>query len=177
MMTTFQLAKNYNPHDAETRWWAAWQDKGYFHADPKAQRPKYSIVIPPPNVTGILHLGHALNNTMQDVMLRYKRMTGHEVEWPPGIDHAGIATQVVVEKQLIAQGTTREAVGREEFLKRVWQWKEKNGDIILDQLKKMGCSCDWKRTRFTMDPGLSEAVREVFVRLYEKGLIYKGVYI
>ncbi|MBI5867568.1 MAG: valine--tRNA ligase, partial [candidate division Zixibacteria bacterium] len=133
--------------------------------------------IPPPNVTGVLHLGHALNNTMQDIMLRYKRMTGHEVEWLPGIDHAGIATQVVVEKQLIAKGETREGVGREEFLKRVWEWKQKNGDIILNQLKKMGCSCDWDRTRFTMDPGLSEAVKEVFVRLYEKGLIYKGVYI
>ena len=176
-MTTFQLLKNYEPHEAEAKWWAAWQDKGYFHADPRAARPKYSIVIPPPNVTGVLHLGHALNNTMQDIMLRYKRMTGHEVEWLPGIDHAGIATQVVVEKQLIAQGTTREAVGREEFLKRVWEWKQKNGDIILDQLKKMGCSCDWQRTRFTLDPGLSEAVKEVFVRLYDKGLIYRGVYI
>jgi valyl-tRNA synthetase len=176
-MTTFQLPKNYDPHVAEATWWAVWEDKGYFHADPRVPRPKYSIVIPPPNVTGVLHLGHALNNTMQDIMVRYKRMTGHEVEWLPGIDHAGIATQVVVEKQLIAQGTTREAVGREEFLKRVWEWKQKNGDIILDQLRKMGCSCDWQRTRFTMDPGLSEAVKEVFVRLYEKGLIYKGVYI
>ncbi len=176
-MTDFQLPKNYDPQAAEARWWAAWDAKGYFHADPEAKRPKYSIVIPPPNVTGVLHLGHALNNTLQDILVRYKRMTGYEVEWLPGIDHAGIATQVVVEKQLIAQGTSREALGREKFLERVWDWKNKNGNTILEQLKRMGCSCDWGRTRFTMDDGLSEAVKEVFVRLYDKGLVYKGVYI
>jgi len=176
-MDKFQLPKNYDPHEAEKQWTAAWEKRGYFHADPIAKRPKYSIVIPPPNVTGVLHLGHALNNTMQDIMVRYKRMSGYEVEWLPGIDHAGIATQVVVEKQVIAQGTTREALGREEFLKRVWDWKKTNGNRILEQLRLMGCSCDWARTRFTFDEGLSEAVKEVFIRLYNKGLIYKGTYI
>ena len=176
-MTQFQLPKNFDPHAAEETWTAAWEERGYFHADPAAKRPKYSIVIPPPNVTGVLHLGHALNNTMQDIMMRYKRMTGHEAEWLPGIDHAGIATQVVVEKQVIADGGTREGLGREEFIKRVWEWKEKNGNTILEQLRRMGCSCDWRRTRFTLDEGLSEAVKEVFLRLYEKGLIYRGTYI
>lgn len=176
-MKNFQLDKNFEPQAAEARWTEAWTREGYFHADPSSKKPKYSIVIPPPNVTGVLHLGHALNNTMQDIMIRYKRMSGHTVEWLPGIDHAGIATQVVVEKQVIAQGTTREALGREEFVKRVWAWKEANGNRILEQLRRMGCACDWRRTRFTLDDGLSEAVKEVFVRLYNKGLIYKGTYI
>ncbi|MBI3872321.1 MAG: valine--tRNA ligase [candidate division Zixibacteria bacterium] len=176
-MSAVQLPKNYTPKDAEERWLGAWERKGYFHADPDSPRPKYSIVIPPPNVTGVLHLGHALNNTMQDIMIRFKRMSGFEAEWLPGIDHAGIATQVVVEKQVIAQGATREGLGREEFLRRVWEWKNQNGNTILEQLRRMGCSCDWPRTRFTMDEGLSRAVLEVFVRLYEKGLIYKGTYI
>jgi len=176
-MNTFQLPKNHEPQAAEEKWLRIWDEKGYFHADPHSSRPKYSIVIPPPNVTGVLHLGHALNNTMQDIMIRYKRMSGFETEWLPGIDHAGIATQVVVEKQVIAEGTTREALGREAFLKRVWEWKNKNGNTILEQLRRMGCSCDWPRTRFTMDEGLSRAVLEVFVSLYKKGLIYKGTYI
>jgi valyl-tRNA synthetase len=176
-MNKFVLPKNYDPHQAEEKWTQLWEDQKYFHADPDNERPKYSIVIPPPNVTGVLHLGHALNNTMQDIMVRYKRMTGHEAEWLPGIDHAGIATQVVVEKKVIADGATREGLGREEFLKRVWEWKHANGDRILEQLKRMGCSCDWRRTRFTLDDGLSDAVKEVFVRLYNKGLIYKGTYI
>ena len=176
-MTAVQLPKVYTPQDAEEKWLELWDRMKYFHADPNSSRPKYSIVIPPPNVTNVLHLGHALNNTMQDIMIRYKRMSGCETEWLPGIDHAGIATQVVVEKQVIADGGTREGLGREEFLKRVWQWKEQYGNRILEQLRRMGCSCDWARTRFTMDEGLSRAVLEVFVRLYEKGLIYKGVYI
>ncbi|MBD3298438.1 MAG: valine--tRNA ligase [candidate division Zixibacteria bacterium] len=176
-MTKFQLPKNYDPHAAEEKWNAEWEANAYFHADPTSDRPKYTIVIPPPNVTGVLHLGHALNNTMQDIMVRYKRMNGHESEWLPGIDHAGIATQVVVEKQVIAEGGTREGLGREEFIKRVWQWKDKNGDRIIEQLRLMGCSCDWRRTRFTLDEGLSEAVKEVFIRLYEKDLIYQGTYI
>ena len=176
-MSAIELPKNYDPRSAETRWLQEWQDRRYFHADPKSRKPKYTIVIPPPNVTGILHLGHALNNTMQDVMIRYKRMSGFEAEWLPGIDHAGIATQVVVEKQVIKEGATREALGREKFLQRVWDWKKKNGDTILEQLRLMGCSCDWERSRFTMDEGLSKAVLEVFVRLYNKGLIYKGTYI
>lgn len=176
-MSKIELQKNYEPQSAEAKWLSTWDDRGYFHADPKSTKKKYSIVIPPPNVTGVLHLGHALNNTMQDIMIRYKRMSGYEAEWLPGIDHAGIATQVVVEKQVIKEGKTREGLGRDEFLKRVWEWKQKNGDTILRQLRLMGCSCDWKRTRFTMDEGLSRAVLEVFVRLYEKGLIYKGTYI
>lgn len=177
MEDKFQLPKNYDPQAAESKWTAVWDNRGYFHPDPRADRPKYSIVIPPPNVTGVLHLGHALNNTMQDIMVRYKRMDGCEVEWLPGIDHAGIATQVVVEKKVIAEGQTREGLGREEFLKRVWKWKRENGNRILEQLKRMGCSCDWERTRFTLDDGLSDAVKEVFIRLYNKKLIYKGTYI
>ncbi|MEW5700771.1 MAG: valine--tRNA ligase [Candidatus Zixiibacteriota bacterium] len=176
-MNTFALPKNYEPKAAEEKWLKTWEERRYFHADPQSSRPKYSIVIPPPNVTGVLHLGHALNNTMQDIMIRYKRMSGFEAEWLPGIDHAGIATQVVVEKQVIAEGGTREALGRDEFLKRVWEWKNKNGNTILEQLRRMGCSCDWDRTRFTMDEGLSRAVFQVFVDLYNKGLIYKGTYI
>src|SRR3990167_1106537 len=127
-MTQIQLPKNYDPKSAEAKWLETWDKRNYFHADPKSPKPKYTIVIPPPNVTGVLHLGHALNNTMQDIMIRYKRMSGFETEWLPGIDHAGIATQVVVEKQVIKDGQTREGLGREKFLQRVWDWKNKNGD-------------------------------------------------
>lgn len=176
-MSRIELPKNYEPQSSEPKWLEAWDKHGYFHADPKSTKPKYTIVIPPPNVTGVLHLGHALNNTMQDIMIRYKRMSGFEAEWLPGVDHAGIATQVVVEKQIIKEGKTREGIGREKFLERVWDWKNKNGDTIIRQLKLMGCSCDYKRSRFTMDEGLSQAVIEVFTRLYEKGLVYKGTYI
>jgi valyl-tRNA synthetase len=176
-MSKIELPKNYDPKSSEAKWLEAWEQNRYFHADPKSAKRKYTIVIPPPNVTGVLHLGHALNNTMQDIMIRYKRMSGFETEWLPGIDHAGIATQVVVEKQVIKDGQTREGLGRDAFLQRVWDWKKKNGDTILRQLRLMGCSCDWERTRFTMDEGLSRAVLEVFVRLYNKGLIYKGTYI
>src|SRR3972149_10356253 len=142
-----------------------------------SEKPPYSIVIPPPNVTGSLHIGHALNNTLQDILARFKRMDGFNVAWIPGTDHAGIATQNVVEKELIKEGIKRDDIGREEFIKRVWRWKEKKGGLIIKQLKKMGCSCDWQRERFTMDKGLSEAVNEVFIRLYEEGLIYRGNYI
>ena len=135
------------------------------------------MVIPPPNITGSLHLGHALNNTLQDIMARYKRMTGHNVLWVPGIDHAGIATQNVMERQLKEEGLSRETLGRERFVERVWQWKEKSGSTIVNQLKRLGASCDWSRLRFTMDEGLSKAVKEVFVRLYEEGLIYRADYI
>jgi valyl-tRNA synthetase len=176
-MSQIQLPKNYDPKAAEERYLAEWDSLGYFHADPNSPKEKYSIVIPPPNVTNILHIGHALNNTMQDIMIRYKRMSGFEAEWLPGIDHAGIATQVVVEKQIIAEGSTLEALGRDAFLERVWAWKNKYGNSILEQLRRMGCSCDWQRSRFTMDEGLSRAVLEVFTRLYQKGLIYKGTYI
>ncbi len=144
---------------------------------PTAPSPVSSIVIPPPNVTGVLHMGHALNNTLQDILVRFKRMDGFDALWMPGTDHAGIATQNVVERQLAAEGKDRHALGRDAFIKRVWEWKAKSGGQIITQLKRLGCSCDWSRERFTMDEGLSRAVREVFVRLYEEGLIYKGDYI
>jgi len=164
----------YNPAEVEDRLLAGWLQAGYFHADPNSDRKVYSIVIPPPNVTDILHIGHALNNTIQDILIRNHRMKGYETEWLPGADHAGIATQVVVEKQLIKEGTTRREMGREKFLERTRNWAYRNKDIILGQLRKMGCSCDWDRTRFTFDEGLSRAVAEVFTHLYEKGLIYRG---
>jgi valyl-tRNA synthetase len=149
----------------------------YFRADEDSERESYSIVIPPPNVTGVLHIGHALNNTLQDILIRFKRMQGYNVLWMPGTDHAGIATQNVVEKQLFEEGLDRHTLGREKFVERVWKWKEQSGGIIISQLKKLGASCDWSRERFTMDEGLSEAVKEVFVRLYEEGLIYRSHYI
>ena len=173
-MSTPQLDKIYSPHDVEDRWYQRWIDAGLFHAGADDPGQPYSIVIPPPNVTGSLHVGHALNNTLQDILIRWRRMQGRNALWMPGMDHAGIATQNVVERQLQAEGTSRETLGREEFLKRVWQWKEKSGGTIISQLKRLGASCDWDRQRFTMDEGLSEAVREVFVRLHEDGLLYRG---
>ncbi|MGE4343138.1 MAG: valine--tRNA ligase [Geoalkalibacter sp.] len=167
------LPKGYEPTEVEDKWYRRWEADGCFHADENSPRPHYSIVIPPPNVTGVLHMGHALNNTLQDVLARWKRMTGHEVLWMPGTDHAGIATQNVVEKQLAQQGLDRHELGREEFVRRVWQWRAESGGQIINQLKRLGASCDWERERFTMDEGLSKAVREVFVRLYEDKLIYR----
>ncbi len=172
-----ELPKVYNPKLVEKTWYQVWFKKGYFKASSKTKKKPYTIVIPPPNVTGILHMGHALNNTLQDILIRYKRMNGFEALWMPGTDHAGIATQNVVEKSLRDEGVSRQALGREKFLERVWKWREKYGNTIINQLKRLGASCDWDRTRFTMDEGLSAAVREVFVRLYEKGLIYRGKYI
>jgi valyl-tRNA synthetase len=169
-----ELSKVYDPKAVEERWYQFWLDGNYFHADEARDGPRYSIVIPPPNVTGMLHMGHVLNNTLQDVLIRFHRMEGENTLWMPGTDHAGIATQNVVEKELAKEGLDRHRLGREAFVERVWAWKEKYGDTILRQLKRLGCSCDWARERFTMDPGLSAAVREVFVRLYEKGLIYRG---
>ncbi|UCD63175.1 MAG: valine--tRNA ligase [Candidatus Zixiibacteriota bacterium] len=166
--------KAYSPAEVEDRIYQRWLEAGYFHADVDSKRPPYSIVIPPPNVTNVLHLGHALNNTIQDILIRRFRMSGHEAAWIPGADHAGIATQVIVEKQLAREGLTRREIGRQKFLKRTSQWAEHHKDIILSQLKKMGCSCDWDRTRFTLDVGLSRAVAEVFAHLYSKGWIYKG---
>jgi valyl-tRNA synthetase len=168
------LNKTYDPAAVEDKWYAFWEERGYFVADETKPGPRFSIVIPPPNVTGVLTMGHVLNNTLQDLLVRFKRMDGHVTLWLPGTDHAGIATQNVVEKQLASEGTSRHALGREKFEERVWAWKEKYGSTILRQLKKLGSSCDWRRERFTMDPGLSHAVREVFVRLYEKDLIYRG---
>ncbi len=168
------MEKVFEPKKIEKNWYKFWTEKGYFHADEKPEKKPFCIVIPPPNVTGALHIGHALNNTLQDILMRWKRMEGFNALWMPGTDHAGIATQNVVEKQLLSEGTDRHKIGRERFVERVWKWKEKSGGEIIRQLKSLGASCDWQRERFTMDEGLSEAVREVFVRLYEEGLIYKG---
>jgi valyl-tRNA synthetase len=172
-----KIEGTYSPRDFEEKWYARWLEKKYFHANEKSPKPPFSIVIPPPNVTGILHMGHALNNTLQDVMTRYKRMDGYEALWMPGTDHAGIATQNVVERRLREEGKTREDLGREKFIERVWEWRGDYGGTIVKQLKRLGASCDWDRERFTMDEGLSRAVREVFCTLYEEGLIYKGSYI
>ncbi len=171
------IPKAYDPAQVEEKWYAFWEEKGYFHAQVNSEREPFTIVIPPPNVTGSLHLGHALNNSLQDFIVRRRRMQGYETLWLPGTDHAAIATQAVVERNLAAEGTNRWEIGREAFLERVWQWVEKYGGTIIRQLKRMGCSCDWERERFTMDEGCSRAVREVFVRLYEEGLIYQGYYI
>jgi valyl-tRNA synthetase len=170
-----ELNKAYDPAAVEDRWYGFWEERGYFSADEMRPGRRFAIVIPPPNVTGVLTMGHVLNNTLQDVLVRFKRMDGCVTLWLPGTDHAGIATQNVVEKQLATEGLSRHDLGREQFEQRVWAWKERYGSTILLQLKKLGCSCDWRRERFTMDPGLSQAVREVFVRLYEKGLIYRGL--
>jgi valyl-tRNA synthetase len=171
------MEKQYNPAVVEEKWYYVWLSKKYFKANENSDKPKYSIVIPPPNVTGMLHMGHALNNTIQDILIRFKRMQGYEVIWMPGTDHAGIATQNVVEKKLAKENKTRYDLGREEFIKQVWKWKEEYHSIITNQLKKLGTSCDWDRERFTMDEGLSYAVRKVFVQLYKEGLIYRGKYI
>ena len=172
-----QLDKQYEPGEVEKRWGRFWEEKNFFHADETRESPAFSIVIPPPNITGRLHIGHAFNNTLQDILTRWKRMQGSNALWQPGTDHAGIATQNVVEKQLHEEGTGRQDLGREAFVKRVWKWRNESGGTITNQLKKLGCSLDWERDRFTMDEGLSKAVREVFVSLYEEDLIYKGDYI
>jgi len=172
-MSTRELAKGYEPRDVESRWYSFWESNRLFHADASSPQEPYSIVIPPPNVTGALHMGHALNNTLQDILCRWQRMKGKNVLWMPGTDHAGIATQNVVERQLAQEGKNRHELGRDEFIRRVWQWKGESGGQIIGQLKRLGASCDWERERFTMDEGLSDAVREVFVRLYEEGLIYR----
>jgi valyl-tRNA synthetase len=176
-MSANTLDKSYEPAAVEERWYRYWEEKGLFKADPDSDAAHYSIVIPPPNVTGDLHMGHAFNNTIQDILCRYARMTGKAVLWMPGMDHAGIATQNVVERQLAEEGLTRHDLGREKFIERVWEWRREKGGKILNQLKRLGASCDWDRERFTMDEGLSKAVREVFVSLYEKGLVYQGDYI
>ncbi len=176
-MASMLLDKSYNPHQVEEKWYLYWEKRGYFRADEDSERKAYSIVIPPPNVTGVLHIGHALNNTLQDILIRFKRMEGYTVLWMPGTDHAGIATQNVVEKQLLEEGLDRHTLGREKLIERVWRWKEQSGGTIINQLKKLGASCDWSRERFTMDEGLSDAVKEVFVRLYQEGLIYRSHYI
>ncbi|MBN1626759.1 MAG: valine--tRNA ligase [Deltaproteobacteria bacterium] len=176
-MDNDSIPKGYSPKDVEAKWYKYWEENGLFRADDKSDKPPFCIVIPPPNVTGVLHMGHALNNTLQDILCRYKRMKGFNVLWQPGTDHAGIATQNVVERSLAEEGKDRHTVGRDKFIEMVWEWRAKYGGIIINQLKKLGSSCDWSRERFTMDEGLSRAVKEVFVNLYEKGLIYRGDYI
>ena len=169
-----ELAKVYNPKEMEDRIYQNWMDKGYFHAKVNPDKKPFTIVMPPPNVTGQLHMGHALDNTMQDILIRFKRMQGYEALWQPGTDHAAIATEVKVIEKLKEQGIDKDEIGREEFLKYAWAWKEEYGSRIINQLKKLGASADWKRERFTMDEGCSRAVEEVFLKLYEKGYIYKG---
>ena len=173
----FELPSRYDPTAVEARWYSLWEERGYFHADEESDREPFSQVIPPPNVTGVLHMGHALNNTLQDIIARRKRMLGYEVLWMPGTDHAGIATQNVVERRIEQEGTDRHEMGREKFVERVWEWKEQYGGTIVSQLKRLGCSCDWERLRFTMDEGCSLAVRTEFKALYDEGLIYRGKYI
>ena len=169
-----ELAKQYDPSQVEDRIYQFWQDGGYFHTEADPDKKPYTIVMPPPNVTGQLHMGHALDNTMQDVLIRTKRMQGYAALWVPGTDHASIATEAKVVEAMRAEGLTKEMVGRDGFLERAWAWKTKYGNRIVSQLKKLGTSCDWQRERFTMDEGCSDAVKEVFVRLYDKGLIYRG---
>src|ERR1051326_3001800 len=173
-----EIPKAYEPQSVEDKWYEFWLKQGCFTAAPARvtdKRPAYSIVIPPPNVTGMLHMGHVLNNPIQDILSRKARMDGKEVVWLPGTDHAGIATESMVVKQLRKEEKkSKQDIGREEFIKRVWAWKEKHGGIIIAQLKKLGCSCDWTRERFTMDPEYVRCVQRVFVDLYKKGLIYRG---
>ncbi len=169
-----ELEKSFEPQAIEANWYPKWENAGYFHATTAENRPAYCIMLPPPNVTGTLHMGHSFQDTLMDALIRYHRMKGYNTLWQPGTDHAGIATQIVVERQLDAKGLTRHDLGREKFLERVWEWKEESGSTITRQMRRLGASCDWSRERFTMDEGLSEAVTEVFVKLHEQGLIYRG---
>src|ERR671932_526515 len=167
------LPKQYDPKAAQAKWLQFWDGKNYFHSVPAPSRTPYTIVIPPPNVTGALHMGHALNNTLQDVLIRWRRAQGFNAEWMPGTDHAGIAPQAVVERLLYAQEKkTRHDLGREELVRRIWQWKDQYEARILGQLRELGCSCDWERTRFTLDPICARAVRPTFFDLFRDGLIY-----
>ncbi len=176
-MSSNLLDKGYEPHTVEKRWYEYWEKENLFAAAETSDKTAYSIVIPPPNVTGVLHMGHALNNTMQDILCRYHRLKGENVLWMVGTDHAGIATQNVVERKLAAEKRDRHQLGRENFIEEVWKWRQESGSAIINQLKRLGASCDWQRERFTMDEGLSKAVRKVFVQLYDEGLIYQGNYI
>lgn len=169
-----EMQKTYDPKIVEDKLYAEWMDKGYFHAETDSRKKPYTIVMPPPNITGQLHMGHAIDNTLQDILIRWKRMQGYSALWLPGTDHASIATEAKIVEAMEKEGLTKEMVGREKYLERAWEWKKEYGGRIVSQLKKMGSSCDWDRERFTMDEGLSEAVKEVFLRLYDKGLIYRG---
>lgn len=172
---TEELPKTYDPKEVDAKWYGFWEKGNYFHADVNSDKPAYCIVIPPPNVTGVLHMGHALVNTLQDVLIRWKRMSGYEALWVPGVDHAGISTQTVVERKLIKEtGKTRKEYDRDDFLKHVWEWKDENEHLIVNQLKSLGCSCDWERRRFTLDEGNNRSVRHTFKKLFDDGLIYRG---
>ena len=168
------INKTYNPKEAEDKWYSSWKSHGLFNSFPD-ERPSYTVVMPPPNVTGVLHMGHMLNNTIQDVLVRRARMLGKNACWVPGTDHASIATEAKVVEMLKEQGIEKQDLTREEFLSHAWAWNEKYGGIILSQLEKLGASCDWNRTKFTMDEELSEAVIDTFIRLHEKGYIYRGI--
>ena len=168
------MKSNYNPKDIEAPIYKRWEDSGFFKSDPDSNKEAYCIMIPPPNVTGTLHMGHGFQNTLMDALIRYKRMSGFDVLWQVGVDHAGIATQMVVERQLEVDGITKESLGREGFEKKVWEWKEKSGNKITKQLRRLGASPDWSREAFTMNEDLSLAVKEVFIQLYDEGLIYRG---
>jgi valyl-tRNA synthetase len=172
--TGAELASTFSPVDIEARLYKKWLSADYFTADASSKKEAFTIVLPPPNVTGVLHIGHALDQTLQDCLSRMKRMKGYEVLWLPGMDHAGIATQNVVEKQLGAQGLSRHDLGREEFVKKVWEWKAESGGSILDQMKRLGVSVDWSRERFTMDEGMSKAVVSIFKKMHDEGLIYRA---
>ena len=169
-----ELEKTYNPSNIEDRLYKKWMDKKYFHAEVDRNKKPFTIVMPPPNITGQLHMGHALDNTLQDILIRYKRMKGYNALWVPGTDHASIATEARIVEEMRKEGISKEDLGREGFLERAWNWKKQYGGRIVSQLKKMGSSCDWDRERFTMDKGCNDAVKEVFVKLYDKGLIYRG---
>ncbi|MBQ9939748.1 MAG: class I tRNA ligase family protein, partial [Oscillospiraceae bacterium] len=169
-----QLDKAYDPKIVEDRTYKFWLDKNYFHANVNPDKTPYTIVIPPPNITGQLHMGHALDNTLQDILIRFRRMQGREALWLPGTDHASIATEAKIVAAMAKEGLTKDDIGREGFLERAWDWRKQYGGRIIQQLKKLGSSCDWERERFTLDEGCSEAVQTVFMKLYEKGLIYRG---
>ena len=171
------IPKTYSPQEIEAKWYQFWLEKDYFHAADTSDKPSFSIVIPPPNITGNLHVGHALDNTLQDVLIRWKRMQGYNALWMPGTDHAGIVTEIIMEQKLEVWGTSREALGREKFIDRMWNWKNESRGTIIEQLRQIGCSCDWERERFTLDEGLSEAVRTAFVKLYDDGLVYRDTYL
>src|SRR5690554_3195584 len=169
------INKTYSPQEIENKWYSYWMEKGFFHSEPNPDKEAFSIVIPPPNITGVLHMGHMLNNTIQDILVRKARMEGKEACWVPGTDHASIATEAKVVAMLKERGINKSDITREQFLTYALEWKEKYGGIILEQLKKLGASCDWERTKFTMDPDMSEAVIDVFIDLHKKGYIYRGV--
>ena len=174
MCKKHKLSEKFEPQQFEDRIYQNWLEKGYFKAEPDENKKPYTIVIPPPNITGKLHMGHALDETLQDILIRYKRMAGYNSLWIPGTDHAAIATEAKIVEKLKKEGISKEELGREKFLEYAWEWKKEFGGAIVSQIKKLGCSCDWDRERFTMDEGLTKAVQKVFVNLYNKGLIYKG---